>query len=156
MKKLALLLILAVTIIGCSLGDDDGSSNIGYELAVINDIEVPEYFEVNETYEIDVTFTLPSACHKQLTPRSLDVRKGGSGPEERSNIYIGAVTSYNTSQDVCVEEDSSVVLERTESFSLNITENEEYTFYLWVGQNTAGEPEWRTVSVPVGAPEESN
>ncbi|WP_373057284.1 hypothetical protein [Zunongwangia sp. H14] len=149
MKKLGLLLILALTIVSCN--DDDGV-NIAYEYAPITAYDFPEFFEAGETYDLEVTYELPDACHNfvGIDGNSKEVSGG-------VEIYLGALTTYNPNLEVCDEEDDDLSRDRTiENFRIPTTadDGDVYTFFLLSGQDEDGDAEYTEVEIPVGAPDD--
>lgn len=151
MKKIAFLLVSVLALGSCSVDDD--SSNLGYELAVVQEADFPEFFEMGEVYNIDVTYTLPSACHNSLIPNSLDVRRGSTSGDLRREIYVMAWTSYDPELTDCNAQEDD--LDKTESFRILIDEDEDYTFHLWTGSDNDGKAIYTEVTVPVGQPQEN-
>ncbi|MFZ0490749.1 MAG: hypothetical protein WAM00_10930 [Salegentibacter sp.] len=151
MKKIVFLFVCSLVMMSCSVEAD--GPNLGYDLAVVKELDLPEYFEMGKIYDIEVTFTLPSACHNALTPSSLDVRRGGNTGDLRRQIYVAAVTSYDADQSECnVEEED---LDKTQTFRLLVDEEEDFTFHLWTGVDEDGKSVYTEVTVPVGAPEDN-
>ncbi|WBL25621.1 hypothetical protein [Zunongwangia sp. HGR-M22] len=158
MKKLSLLLILAISLISCN-SDDDGPS-IAYQYARITNHNLPAFIDYEESYDIKATFTLPDACH---TFYAFDGKSYENEDEENILVYdIVALTSYDPNVTECTEQTTS--LSKTESlfrnsFKLNtVTQNEDrydtVRFRFVNGVNTAtNEYEFLTVNVPVGEPE---
>lgn len=145
MKKLILLFVCAFALVSCEIEDED--THWVPELAEVSGADLPEFFEEGATYDIDVQYLLPSACHR---PDGLNVqRKGGFGADRRK-IYIVGVASYEYGSE-CDEEDDD--LERESSFRIRIDQNDPYTFYLWTGVDDDGKHVYTTVEVPVGEPE---
>ncbi|MCF4101081.1 hypothetical protein L1I30_05345 [Gillisia sp. M10.2A] len=142
MKKLALLFLCTLTLISCNV-DDDGPS-IVYEAAEVIDADLPEAFENGKTYEIEVTYRLPSACHD---PAGIEVTREGTTGEKRRNIYVVGVGSRDANLTNCTDEATN--LEHTTSFYITIDEAEPYTFNLWIGKNVDDENQYTTITVPV-------
>lgn len=147
MKKLALLLVATLLFASCSIEDD--GPDIRYEYAEVISADLPESFEEGKTYRIDVTYLLPTACHN---PAGIEGKRGGSSGDERRDIYIAGVASYDGNLEDCDEEADEEERTKEGTFSITIDEDEAYTFYLWVGENTAGENQYTIVEVPVVDP----
>lgn len=124
--------------------DDDGPGTATY-LAEVTEVDLPEFFEAGKTYEIDVTYVLPSACHLDA---GIDVKRGGN----YSDIYIVGVATAPANLEECDEEEED--LEQTTSFSLTVDVNQPYTFYLWQGVDDDGKTIYTEIEVPVGEQEE--
>lgn len=139
MKKLYLILFSLVMFTGCSVDDD--SPQTTYELAEIVANDLPAEFEFEETYQITVTYILPSQCH---TFFGLDARRGASEGEERRTIYVAAIAAQRGSE--CTG--STGGNQGTANFSLRIDEEDDYTFKFLVGEED-GEPVYQTIVVPI-------
>lgn len=152
MKKLILLFVSTLVFISCDV-DDDGPRTL-LKAAEVTDIDVPEFFEAGKTYEIDVTYLLPDACH---TAAGINAQRGSSsnGEEEWRDIYITGVVSYDSNLTDCNKEAEGDELIKEASFKMTIATNEDepYTFYLWTGVDEDDENIYTEVIVPVGEPE---
>lgn len=136
-KKLMLLLFCTGVLLGgCSL-DDDGGQNFHFAALRINNAVVPESFELNETYEILVDYTLPNNCSLfdgfEVTQEDTTVRN------------VVAIGSVRTDQVGCTEE----AIERQASFNFTVIHNQPYTFRFYQGENSEGEHLFLEVDVPV-------
>ncbi len=149
MKKIAFILVTLIALTGCSI--DDTETKIGYQYSKIVDADIPESFEIGENYVIEVTYLLPSACH---SPVGIDVRRGGTLGEERRDIYVVGISSYDMDRTQCNIQDND--LTETATFTILVDENEPYTFYLWNGLNANNEAQFITVEVPVTGTPPSN
>ncbi|HEY9184372.1 MAG TPA: hypothetical protein VIM94_03505 [Salegentibacter sp.] len=147
MKKLAFLLITTFSLLGCSL-EDDGPNRL-LEFAEITDADLPEYFERGESYDIVVTYLLPSACH---VFNGFEARQGqGANSNE---IFIGVVTSYDTNLIQCNKEEDDLSREATlKDVRITGEVGTVYTFKFWIGQDSSGEAQYYTVEVPVKDPD---
>ncbi|HSP11303.1 MAG TPA: hypothetical protein VLO29_02150 [Salegentibacter sp.] len=148
MKRLAFLLMISVSLVGCSL-DDDGPNRL-LEFAEITEAELPEYFETGESYDIVVTYLLPSACHAY---NGFDARQGQG--ENSNEIFIGVVTSYDANQTECNKEEDDLSREATlRDVTITGEVGTVYTFKFWTGQDSSGETQYYTVEVPVVDPDD--
>ena len=142
MKKLVLILLVIAGLSSCSINDDD-IPNITYELAEITANDLPENFQLGETYTVTVDYVLPSQCNSFA---GIDARRGGNVGEERRNIYIAAVSQFVDS----IECDSEATGNTgSGTFSITIDESEDFTFYFWTGVSDTNEPLYEEVTVPV-------
>lgn len=141
MKRLIFAFVALILFSSCSIDDD--TTPTSYELAEITGNNLPDSFVLGETYSIEIDYVLPSECN---TFAQVDARRAGSTGEERRQIYIGVITTINTSPNcdpnVPGEEGSS-------NFSITIDENEAYTFYFWTGTGANNQPVYTEVIVPV-------
>lgn len=135
-KKLILLLFCTGVLLGgCSL-DDDGQ-NFHFATLRINSVTLPESFELNETYEVLVDYTLPNNCSFfdgfEVTQEDTTVRN------------VVAVGSVRTDQVGCTEE----IVEAKTSFNFTVIHDQPYTFRFYQGENSEGEHLFLEVDVPV-------
>ncbi len=142
MRNFVFLFVMMLIFTSCSIEDD--GTRIEYEFAEVTEADLPESFEKGKTYEIDITYVLPSACH---TASGINAIRGSSTGVERRDIYVVGISSYNAIQTECNRDDEN--LERENSFSIHIDENDPYTFYLWSGLNEDLENQYNVVEVPV-------
>lgn len=150
MKKSILLFFAAsLFLTGCNI-DEDGPL-IAAEYAEVTEIELPESFEQGKTYEIKITYLLPSACH---TAAGMEAKRGSSEGDGRREIYVAGVSTYDRNVVTCTRQSDD--LERTAKFSINIDEEDPYTFYLWTGFNSNLESEYTIIEVPVSTPGNTN
>ena len=150
MKRLILLFVSALVLVSCNT--DDGPS-IAYDVALITDADLPEYFEKDETYEINVDYKLNSACHKFV---SFNGNQGED--EENDSIYVynvSAVSSYDPALTECTEESENLIKSSKlfEDFRVRSEDYTVYRFNLLSGFDSDDKPEYITIDVPVGKPE---
>ncbi len=143
MKRLFLIfMILGLSLTSCSV-DDDGSS-IAYEFAPISNIEVPEFFEAGKSYDLKVSYTLPSTCH---------AFQGFQGGRDGStnDFYIYASTAYESNRTDCSSEAALEKESTIRDFEIvtNAEDGDVYTFYAYTGQDSNDEPVFDTYTVSV-------
>ena len=149
MKKSILLLLSVITLYSCSM-EDDGPTVLS-TLAEVSENDLPAYFEKGKTYTVEVSYLLPDLCHQ---PVGLNLTRGGNIGDERRDIYVAGVVSYNVDSEECtLEPEDETELVETTKFTINVDEDEPYTFYFWTGVDSTGESIFETVEVPVGAPD---
>lgn len=142
MKKIVFLFITTLIFTGCSIEND--GTQLAYQFSKVTSADLPETFEKGKTYQIDVNYLLPSACH---VATGIEVKRGNFTGDQRRDIYIVGISSYDANQTECNREDDD--LERENSFSFLIDEDEPYTFYLWNGVDDNMESQYIIVEVPV-------
>ncbi len=119
---------------GCDVSDD--GPNFHYVFLHITDVAVPESFQLNETYEIGVTYLLPNGC---ISFEGFDVNK----------------ESYTTRQVVAVgiEFENMACTQQIEevqtSFEFVCLYNQPYLFRFYSGTDADGAPQYIEVEVPV-------
>ncbi|MDT0642127.1 hypothetical protein RM553_04710 [Zunongwangia sp. F363] len=154
MKKLSLLLVLALTLVSCN--DDDGE-NIDFSFAEITGEDLPEYFELGEEYEINVTYELPDACHTFYGFNGQNFRD-----EDDETVYVYEIvanTSYDPNETDCDGEGADLTETKTlaSAFKLGPSfqyETVRFKFLTGVSETNPNEGEYMTVDVPVGAPDD--
>lgn len=151
MKRLILLFASALLLVSCDT-DDDGP-NVAYGVAEITGTDLPEYFETGESYNIDITYLLPDACHDFYT---FDTRNQYKSEEKDSTyvIEIAALTTNDPNLTECTEE-GNLSETKTVKGALKIN-NKEYTNYhfkLLTGGDEDNNAQYLNVEVPVGKPE---
>lgn len=148
MKRIALLILCVITLNSCSV-DDNGPVILSANAKIVEN-NLPEYFENGKTYTVEVSYLLPDLCHQ---PLGLYLGRGKEFGEERRDIYVAGVVSYDAEQTECnVEPENESDLIETKEFTIKIDEEEPYTFYFWTGMDSTGENIFETQIVPVGVP----
>lgn len=135
MKKIALFLMLIITLMGCSV---DEPETYTYEVLPIESYEVPASFTIGETYEIKLKYQKPTACHlfqgiyysKELNTRTIGIQSAVKD-NQVCNLALPPVSET--------------------SFNFIATANEEglFIFKFYKGKDTAGEPIFEDVEIPV-------
>lgn len=142
MKKLFFTLLVLVFFTSCSIEEDEPIRLRGY--APVTSVNLPEYFTLGETYELEVSYERKNVCH---TPGGLSVTRGGMSGEERRKIYVAGITIYSKADNTCEKGEETLI--ETGVFTITIDEEEPFTFYLWIGTDTNGENLYDIVEVPV-------
>ncbi|UJH68993.1 hypothetical protein [Allomuricauda sp. SCSIO 65647] len=120
---------------GCSIDDND--ANFHFVALSIVDVDIPAAFELNETYEIGVTFIRPDGC---TFFEGFDV--SNTAQTDRDVVAIGTVLNNETACTQAIEE-----VEAT--FTFVVLYNQEYHFRFYAGDDTDGEPEYLEFTVPI-------
>jgi hypothetical protein len=135
MKRYILILFVAViSFSSCSIESED---QISFSLVFlpIETAEVPTEFEFGETYSITIRYFLPSACY-QFRDIYYDY-------DENSRII--AVNSILNNDQICTQ----ALIEQEHTFSVICSQEENYVFKFWQGENSQGEDQYLIVEVPV-------
>ncbi|APQ19299.1 hypothetical protein A9200_00445 [Maribacter hydrothermalis] len=136
MKNKFMLLTVVIAFICNSCSIDDDGANFHFTALEIIDADVPESFNLNETYVISVRYLKPDRCTYY---EGFDVIKDSL--TVRNVVAIGSVrTDLN-----CTEE----ITEQTASFNFKVIYADPYTFKFYTGENSDGDPEYLEVVVPV-------
>ena len=138
MKKVLFYLSVALSSLflgSCDISNDD-DINFHFVALEITDVEVPESFDLNETYEIKVTFQKPNSCtfFERFEVSNDDTTV-------RSVFVIGT----EIDDQAC----SQTVEEVETSFQFVVLYSQTYLFKFWSGENADGEQQYIEVEVPV-------
>jgi len=136
MKRIvSLIFVLFVFVLSsCSL-DDDRPNFYFIPLQVIS-AELPDSFNLHETYQIKVTYMLPNGC---ASFEGFDVT-----PIEQTTRNVVPIGSQFDDPE-CVEG----MGEAESSFNFICLYSETYLFRFWTGENENGEQEYLEIEVPV-------
>lgn len=149
MKRIALLMILALSFYSCDT-DDDGP-NVNYEIAEITGTDLPGFFEIGESYDVEVTYKLPNACHDFLT---FDVKQYIHEEEDSTFVIeIAVLTSYDANLTECTEEGNLSESRTIQDLDIRNDDYNNYQFKLLTGVDNNDEGEYLIIDVPVGEPE---
>ena len=136
LKKSTLLLLcfLALSLESCKLEDD--GVNFRFVALQILSADLPESFDLNETYEITVTYLRPSAC---VIFEGFDVTSEAT--TTRNVVAIG--TDY-------YEQNCTQATEELEAtFNFIVLYEGTYLFRFWTGEDENGEQQYLEIEVPV-------
>lgn len=135
MKKFIFLMLAAtLCLTSCSL-DNIESPGFYTDFMPITNVEVPSEFVFGETHEITVSYLRPSDCY-QFNNFFLQRNDGDMTVAVINTIYTDiSCTDINEVVDV--------------SFDLSVTNNSNYIFKFWQGENFEGEDQYYIVEVPV-------
>lgn len=133
MKKILALFLILILFASCSV--DDGT-DFSFEVLPVESVDIPDEFELGETYPITVSYLRPSTCHSFKEFYYLKENN------ERTVAAINIVfedNSCNTLEDFLVEE----------TFNFIVISNGSYIFKFWQGEDPSGEDQYLTIEVPV-------
>ena len=126
--------LLVLLFSACDVSDDGMSYH--FVTLEISEVDVPESFQLNETYEIGVSFVRPNGC---TSFEGFDVQSEGS--TTRRVVAIGAEFP---------EEDCSGDAELvTASFEFPCLYSQPYLFRFYSGRDESGTAQFIEVEVPV-------
>ncbi|ARN78499.1 hypothetical protein BST97_11150 [Nonlabens spongiae] len=137
-RKVFLILLMVVGLAGCSL-DDDNRPNVVYGYVGVDAVDVPDSFELGETYEIEVDLTLSNPC---LDFAGFDMIRA----EENTRIVRTVVAQYEGTD--CDQEEARQI---TEIFEFQVIFTEDYTFKFLNGVDENGEETFLEFVVPVNS-----
>ncbi len=131
-KKILIITIVIFTLFSCSL-DDDSSFRIS--TLPIKEAIVPDSFEFGQFYDITVYYDLPDGCHSFY---NLFYQHDGAS-------RIVAINSLVDTESAC----TLAIIEKEYTFSVEATQEEDYTFKFWKGTDNNGDDIFVEVIVPV-------
>ena len=138
MKKTFLVLcalMVSLTFTSCDLGDD--GPNFHFVPLRIESVEMPESFDLDETYVISFNYIIPDGCTYY---EGIDVVKN-----EITTRKVVAVGAQRTDQIECTE----IIREEVGSFNFVVLYNQPYLFRFYQGEDVNGEQQFLEVEVPV-------
>lgn len=133
MKRM-LVLCLILLLASCSVNDD--GTNYSFEVLPVESVDIPDAFELGETYPITISYLRPSTCHSFKEFYYLKENN------ERTVAPINYVFENNNCDNL-----EDVLTEAT--FNFNVTSNGSYIFKFWQGEDANGEDQYLTIEVPV-------
>lgn len=132
--RVLLVVLVAPFLTGCDLEDDYPDFHF-VNLKVL-EVELPESFDVYETYEVKVTYLRPNGC---TFFEGFDVTK-----PDTTIRHIVAVGS-EMEDTSCTQATQEVV----ETFRFTCYYSDTYLFRFWTGEDEEGNPEFLEYEVPV-------
>jgi hypothetical protein len=135
MKKLIIYLIIVVVTFSCSPTNDSVLVDT-QEFLPVESVDIPEEFELGQTYEITVTYLRPTTCHAFNDILLVN----------NNTVKVFIIGTVFNSNGNCTE------LTNTElgaTFDFEATSPGSYIFKFWKGKNEGGEDVYLTVEVPV-------
>ena len=140
MRNLAILCLISIALLSCSV--DDKVNNFYLETLPIETVIVPESFISGETSVIGYTYIRSSTCH---IFNDLYYSIDGN---QRTIAVINRVYEEAGNGNACSNLDGEIV-SRTFDFMVNNESGTSYTFKFWQGEDQNGEDIYLTVNVPV-------
>ena len=136
MKRFALLFVLAASYLVLGSCSNDDTPNFHFEALKALRAEVPESFELNESYRISVTYERPDNC---TFFEGFDVTKPDT--TVRDVVVIGSVLT---------DRECTAQIEEVEvTFDFIVIHDQTYTFRFYEGKDENGEHEFFEIEVPV-------
>ena len=135
MKKIALILVLMTTIVGCSL-DNGNNDTYTYSVLPIESYTLPETFKLGETYTIKLKYQKPTSCHSY---------QGIYYAKDLNTRTIGIQAAVLDKQ-VCGTEVPPV---SEVSFNFQVTATGSYVFKFYKGKDADGKDLFENVEIQV-------
>jgi len=115
----------------------DDTPNFHFVPLRIVSAELPEFFSIDQTYQIRVTYSKPDACTSfggfDVTPKGVSAR----------NVVVIGTKHYD--DEACAQ----TVVEETGTFNFRVAQTETYLFRFWQSEDADGNQEYFEVFVPV-------
>ncbi|WP_339895322.1 hypothetical protein [uncultured Algibacter sp.] len=134
MKKLLVICLTLILYASCSIDDD--STSFSFEVLPVESVDIPDEFELGETYPITVSYLRPSTCHGFKEFYYL---------KENNERTVAPITYVFDNNDCETLEDNLVEA----TFNFIVTSNGSYIFKFWQGEDTDGESQYLIIEVPV-------
>lgn len=134
MKRLVVFCLTLMLFASCSVDDD--STSFSFEVLPVESVDIPDEFELGETYPITVSYLRPSTCHGFKEFYYL---------KENNERTVAPITYVFDNDDCETLEDNLVEA----TFNFIVTSNGSYIFKFWQGEDTDGETQYLIIEVPV-------
>ena len=138
MKKIIFIGIALIFLGSCSIDDDNINSDFYFEYVPIEAVDMPDSFELGESYSIEYTYYRPTECHvfnDLYYENNLDTR---------TIAVINIV--YPNASPPCTALTNELV---TRTFNFFVNNNETYNFRFWQGLDESGADLYLEFEVPV-------
>ena len=133
MKRILLILIVIASFSACSLGDE--TPNQHFEYVPITEVDIPDQFTFGETYEIIVSYTLPSSCYSFYNFEYIY-------DETSREVYTYAIVNDDATCPQSTIEGEYII-------NVETRQSEPYIFKFWQGSDNQGNDEYLIIEVPV-------
>ncbi len=137
MKKTFFRILFVMTMLLVNSCTNDDAPNFHFVPLQIVSADLPEFFSLNQTYQIRVTYRKPDSCTSfsgfDVTPKDVTVR----------NVVL--IGTKRTDQETCNETSSEDVA----TFGFEVQHFQTYIFRFWQGEDANGEQQYFEVEVPV-------
>ncbi|WP_255443960.1 hypothetical protein [Robiginitalea sp. SC105] len=128
------IFLICILLSGCDISDDGMSYH--FVTLEITAVDMPESFQLHESYEIGVTYALPNGC---TNFEGFDVTSEGTAV--RRVVAIGS--------EFPEENCTGPARELQTSFQFTCRYYEPYLFRFYSGEDESGNPRFIEVEVPV-------
>lgn len=130
-------LACALALASCSLNDD--GVNFQYTSLNITGASLPDTFELGRVYNVDVNILRPNDC---TLMDQFDVKRSFTDSTQvRTISAIGIILD----KEECIEMNDSL----QDAFQFEVLYTKPYIFRFYTGDDSAGEPEFLEIEVPV-------
>ncbi len=137
MKKFFFTFLIVTAILTTSSCSNDDEPNFHFVPLSIVSAELPEFFSLDQTYQIRVTYNKPDECTSfggfDVTTKNVSTR----------NVVVIGTKHYD--QEACAQ----TIVEETGTFNFKVIHTETYLFRFWQSEDADGNQEYFDVLVPV-------
>ncbi|MGW9684666.1 hypothetical protein [Flagellimonas sp. 2504JD1-5] len=138
MKKVIALFVLIGIASSLSSCDLDDGQNFQFTTLRVVEAKMPEFFELNRTYDIEVTYERHNGC---VFFEGFDVTK--TGDTDRDVVVIGTeIIDENTACTLAIQESTAVL-------RFNVIFTGEYHFRFYAGNDNEDNATYIEYTVPV-------
>ena len=130
-------LACALALASCSLNDD--GVNFQYTSLNITGASLPDTFELGRVYNVDVNILRPNDC---TLMDQFDVKRSFTDSTQIRTISAIGIT---LDKEECIEMNDSL----QDAFQFEVLYTKPYIFRFYIGDDSAGEPEFLEIEVPV-------
>ena len=135
MKKIALILVLMTTLVGCSL-DNGNNDTYTFSVLPIESYTLPETFKLGETYSIKLKYQKPTSCY---------LYQGIYYAKDLNTRTIGVQAAVQDNQ-VCGTEVPPL---SEASFNFQVTATGSYIFKFYKGKDAENKDIFENVEIQV-------
>ena len=130
-------LACALALASCSLNDD--GVNFQYTSLNITGASLPDTIELGRVYNVDVNILRPNDC---TLMDQFDVKRSFTDSTQIRTISAIGIT---LDKEECIEMNDSL----QDAFQFEVLYTKPYIFRFYTGDDSAGEPEFLEIEVPV-------
>lgn len=132
MRKLILLISILLLFNSC----EPEGNNYYVEVLPIESVDIPNEFELGETYQITMRYFRPTNCHSDY----------GIYYESELNIRTCAIQNLVEERGNCAPVQNVLV---EETFNFYVTNTGNYIFKFWTGEDSEGNNTFLEFDIPV-------
>lgn len=140
MKKYLYKSFILVTLLILSSCIKDDEPNFQFVPLRIQSADLPDSFQLNQTYQIDVTYSVPNGCTDFYR---FDVTSSDSSTRNRNVVVFGTMR---------IDEELSctqAIQEQKSTFNFRVDYTETYVFRFWQSEDADGNQQYLEIEVPV-------
>lgn len=140
MKKFFLLILFTLSIVSCSLNDDN-VPNYHYEILPVDSFVVPDTFDFGATHQVKLFYKLPTICHSFR----------GVYFDKYLNERTFAIQSLVINESTCLPYDDNEIEIKEFNIDFQVISTETYLFKFYKGKDANGNNIFEEVEIPVNS-----